>query len=193
MKKKITTLGLSAVMLGTGVMNSSCFGEFALVRKVYEFNSGVMGDNILGRFVRTLLYYGMSIIPVYSVSFLIDACILNLIEFWTGSNPLAMAPGETETQYAQLNGKRYRITASQNRFDIAEIGEGGEIEAGALVFNPENTSWNFEKDCLVTELYRIKLQPGGNHFIEYTNAQGNLARMSLNALEAEYQNQLARR
>jgi hypothetical protein len=193
MKKRITTLGLSVIMLGAGVFNSSCFGEFALVRKVYNFNSGVMGDDLMGRFVRTLLYYAMSFIPVYGIAAIVDLYILNLIEFWTGSNPLAMAPGETETQYAEMNGKRYRITASQNRFDMAEIKDGKEVEIGAMVFNKENLSWNYEKDNLVTELYRIKIQPNGNHLIEYRDVNGNLAYTTMNALEARYEDYLVTR
>lgn len=78
----ILTLTASALM-GT----SACFGSFNLVRKVYGFNKTASND----KFVRELLFLGLNIVPVYSVASLIDAVVINTIEFWSGTNPVNMS------------------------------------------------------------------------------------------------------
>lgn len=42
-------------------------------------------------------------IRVYSFAVFVDAVILNLIEFWTGSNPISMNEGDIEIQYKKRN------------------------------------------------------------------------------------------
>ena len=66
---------------------SGCFGSFNLTRKVYGFNKSASND----KFVRELLFLGLNIVPVYSVAGLIDAVIINTIEFWSGTNPVNMS------------------------------------------------------------------------------------------------------
>jgi len=89
---------------------TGCFGKFALVRKVYGFNETV-GD----KWLRSLLTFAMVIIPVYSVAALVDYVILNVIEFWTGSNPVVsnLQPGETfEKTTVAADGTQLKIIAS---------------------------------------------------------------------------------
>ena len=193
MKKKLTTIGMAALVLGTGFLNTSCFGEFSLIRKVYTWNQGVAGDDMGGRFLKTLLFYGLSIIPVYPIAGMVDMIILNLIEFWTGSNPIAMGPGEVEEQYAEIDGKRYKITATQNTLTYEEVKDGELIPLGQMVFNPENTSWNYANEGEMTMLYQIKAQPNGNDIIEYTDLQGNLAWTNIRSLEANYEDYLVKK
>lgn len=191
MKKRLTTIGMATVLFATSLVNTGCFGEFALVRKVYTWNQGIMGDDLMGRFVKTLLFYAMNFIPVYGIAGLVDFWILNLVEFWTGSNPLAMGPNDSEEQLVHYKGKDYKITATQYKFSFVELKDGEEIPAGDLVFNTENISWNFEKDGLITELYKIKPQPNGNDLIEYKDVDGNFAWVTFDRAEAQYQNSLA--
>ena len=82
--RRTTILTLTAVALaGT----SGCFGSFNLTRKVYGFNKTASND----KFVRELLFLGLNIVPVYSVASLIDAVVINTIEFWSGTNPVNMS------------------------------------------------------------------------------------------------------
>ncbi len=116
---------------------SSCFGSFGLTQKLYEWNDGV-ADN---KFVKTLIFYGLNIIPVYSIAVFGDVVIFNLIEFWSGSNPMAMELGESETETHTIAGVDYEITASQNRFDIKAL-DGSKNES--YVFNSIDKTWNLE-------------------------------------------------
>lgn len=69
------------------VLAPACFGSFALERKIWAFNKGVSPN----KFVQELVYLGLVIIPVYEVGGIADALIFNLIEFWSGNNPIATA------------------------------------------------------------------------------------------------------
>ncbi|MCX7997713.1 MAG: DUF3332 domain-containing protein [Leptospiraceae bacterium] len=87
-KNSILTFLILGVLLGS---TSNCFGKFSLVRKVYQFNDSInAGSGLINRFVKTLVFYVLNFIPVYGIAGLVDVVILNLIEFWTGSNPLAL-------------------------------------------------------------------------------------------------------
>ncbi|MPM27897.1 hypothetical protein SDC9_74412 [bioreactor metagenome] len=128
MRKLFLSLALAGIM----VSQTGCFGEFSLTRKVYEFN-----QNVGGKFVNELVFLAFCIIPVYEAATFVDAVILNTIEFWTGSNPLSMAPGETEIQYATVDGHQYRMTAQQNYFSVEELTANGYELRNEFRFNSE--------------------------------------------------------
>jgi len=74
-----TALALTLVWPQTG-----CIGSFGLTHKIYSFNKEVSPDLV----VQELLFLGMNIIPVYPVGVFIDAFVLNIVETFTGENPL---------------------------------------------------------------------------------------------------------
>jgi hypothetical protein len=69
---------------------NACYGKFSLTNKIYDWN-GTIGNE----FVRSGVMLALVIIPVYELSLLGDAVIFNLIEFWTGSNPIAATEVES--------------------------------------------------------------------------------------------------
>lgn len=71
-------VAVSAV-LASSVLFSSCIGSFALFNKVLDWNQG-LGN----KFVNELVFICLNIIPVYGISALIDAIVLNTIEFGQG-------------------------------------------------------------------------------------------------------------
>lgn len=80
MKKSIAAL-LCAGM----VVLSGCYGSNACFNKIHKWN-GTLGDKWINSVVHFLLFY----LPVYGIClYLVDGLVLNTIEFWTGSNPLA--------------------------------------------------------------------------------------------------------
>ena len=96
-----------AAALALQVPLAGCFGKFALVKKVYGFNETI-GD----KWLRSLLMFGLVVIPVYQVAAFFDYVVLNVIEFWTGSNPAAasLAPGETlEKSTVATDGTKLRM------------------------------------------------------------------------------------
>ncbi len=71
---------------------TACFGTFPLARKVYRWNASVHSD----KWVRWLVFLLINIIPVYAGAAILDMVFSNSVEFWTGRNPMAAAPGSTK-------------------------------------------------------------------------------------------------
>ena len=81
--RKFTTKSIIALLAGA-VTLSSCIGSFGLHSKLLNWNQGI-GN----KFVNELVFLAFNIIPVYGVCYLADALVINSIEFWSGSNPMA--------------------------------------------------------------------------------------------------------
>lgn len=82
LRAKIARLSVVSMLAVSAVGTSGCFGKFGLTRKLYAWNEGV-GD----KWVRSVVMWGLMIIPVYAVVGAGDFFVLNTVEFWTGSNP----------------------------------------------------------------------------------------------------------
>jgi hypothetical protein len=84
---------------------SGCFGSFNAIRNLWEWN-----DDFDNKWVKWLVFLGLSIIPVYGLFAFADALVLNSVEFWTGKNPVQAAPGErTITRVATADPARLRL------------------------------------------------------------------------------------
>lgn len=106
--KKITLLLLILGVSLTSFVN--CFGKFALTRKAHALNAGIMGADWAGKIVRTLIMYVYFFIPIIAgVVFFIDILILNLIEFWTNSNPIGFNEYNKEGKYVKTFKKEGEI------------------------------------------------------------------------------------
>lgn len=85
---------LLAVFLGT---TTACYGPFNLTRNIYKWNGQVKGTSeIQAKWMRELVFLGLVILPVYSLSLLADAVIFNSIQFWTGDNPIKASQVEDD-------------------------------------------------------------------------------------------------
>lgn len=102
----------SMISLTLVLSTAQCFGGFALTKKLYQFNKSIMaGDNSMGaRFVRTLVMWIMTIIPVYGIGMFVDLIILNLVEFWSGKPLIASSSGpDARVTFTQINENEMRI------------------------------------------------------------------------------------
>ncbi len=118
----------------------SCHGTNVLFTKVHRWNA-----TISDKWLRSTVHLLLWVVPVYEVSLILDIFLLNLLEFWTGSNPLAMDAGTEERQLVDYKGKQYEITARQNRFDLQEIGSGASPNRLAFVYIPHDQAWYVEQ------------------------------------------------
>ncbi len=141
---------MAAAVLLIGFAQTSCIGGFKLTNKVYEFNK-----SLGSKFVNELVFILMVIVPVYEITLLIDGLILNSIEFWTGSNPMAMNEGESETKVVEQNGVKYQITATHNRFDFTQMEGADKGATGALVFDDHTGTWSYEDSSKSLDLLKI--------------------------------------
>lgn len=80
---RIVATGLTALLLSISAVTTGCFGSFKLTRKLHEINRNVSSN----KFVQWFVFLGLTILPAYTGTVLIDALIMNSIEFWSGSSP----------------------------------------------------------------------------------------------------------
>lgn len=76
-RQLLVALAALAPMMG-------CYGSFGLTKSLYGWNGSVSN-----KILRELVFLVFVIIPIYGITLFVDAFILNLIEFVTGTNPIA--------------------------------------------------------------------------------------------------------
>jgi hypothetical protein len=133
-KRSLYTFALGSLL----ITQTGCFGEFALTRKVYDFH-----DNLTdSKFLKSLLFW----IPgglVYYIAGMLDVVIFNLIEFWSGSNPLSMNVGEYEMQMATINGEDFKIEATKDTFTTTQLTGDKAGEVRVMKFDRCDNTWKY--------------------------------------------------
>lgn len=106
MRKMIAPIALG-LTLAFGVQG--CYGKFQLVRNLYKWN-GSVGN----KWVNELVFLAMYILPVYAIAGFVDVVILNLVEFWTGKNPMtAKVITDGDKQIVMNHDKATNVVAVQ--------------------------------------------------------------------------------
>ena len=128
-KTKITAI---CAILSGSLLFSSCIGSFGLWSQLKDWN-----QSLGNRFVNEIVFLAFHIVPVYEVAYLADVIVLNSIEFWSGSNPVAEV-GTVKTVKGE-NGE-YLVRTNADGYTITKKGEEGQ--SVDLVYNQENRTWN---------------------------------------------------
>lgn len=126
-------LGAIALTLSLSMVSTSCIGSFGLTNRLLNWNKGVGS-----KFVNELVFFAFWILPVYEVCGLADILVINSIEFWSGSNPMAkgtkVIEGEDGRYLVQCDGKGYTITSendgSKVRLDFDEDTDTWSVDLG---------------------------------------------------------------
>lgn len=142
--KKRSLISLVTVALACNMLFSSCIGSFGLFNKLLDWNR-----SLDSKFVNELVFVAFCIVPVYEIAALADILVLNSIEFWSGTNPVADVGSvkniETEKGI-------YAIETKANGYQIQKEGEN----AVDLVYNQENKTWSVEANGENSELLRFE-------------------------------------
>jgi hypothetical protein len=105
--------GIALVLVAAvGALSAGCFGKFQLTRKLYDINQSI--DDKYVRSAATWIF----VIP-YALTGILDLVIFNVIEFWTGENPVASAP--VTKVYAQGNGRTVLTLSRDGSATVAVI------------------------------------------------------------------------
>lgn len=144
MNKKSVTV-LVATALAGSMLFTSCIGSFGLTNKLLTWNK-----SIDSKFVNELVFIAFWILPVYEISALADILVINSIEFWSGSNPVADV-GTIKT----IDGKDgiYTVETKANGYHIQKDGEEKGVD---LVFNQSDQSWDVEANGETLKLLKFK-------------------------------------
>lgn len=140
MKKSF--LKTMTVVVASTMMMSSCIGSFGLFNKVLDWNKTVSN-----KFVNELLFIIIS--PAYAVCGTIDLFVLNSVEFWSGSNPIAKA-GHVENVWGK-DGKMYAVKTLKNGYEITRP-TGDKV---LFTFDTKTQTWSMEGDGVERELLRF--------------------------------------
>lgn len=116
-RSRLARLSLAALLAVSAAGTTGCFGKFSLTRKLYAWNTGVGGN----KFVTNLVFWGLCIIPVYELAGAGDLIVLNAVEFWTGSNPVADA---RDVQTRELPGGAVEIAHAGATFLLTPTDDG---------------------------------------------------------------------
>jgi hypothetical protein len=147
MRKKIIICGVLSLVL----LNTSCLGSFSAFNSLRDWNEGVTDD----KFLDSLIFWAL--FPVYGLFISGDVLLFNALEFWTGANPIAMAKGEKEMQYAKVDGQNVRMIATQNHFSIEVLSGENKGLTLNMVFTLGNKSWNsINEDGELIKLASVK-------------------------------------
>lgn len=133
MKKSIVCIAMSSMLLF-----SSCLGSFSAFNNLKDWNNEVSDS----KFVNNAIFWGLNIIPVYGLFFLGDTIIFNVIEFWSGSNPIAMEEGDEEVQMVEHEGNSFEMVATKNRIQVTVLEGPKKGKKIYLVYKPGEKSWN---------------------------------------------------
>lgn len=104
--------------LGTGLAVSSvgfsgCYGGFALTRKLFAFNGTVKN-----KWLRWLVFLLFFVFGVYGVTSLVDALVLNSIEFWSGKRPVSQGTA------VQEGGQKALVQAQSQEHIVIDLERG---------------------------------------------------------------------
>lgn len=167
--KKINLKMAAAAMICGAFLFSSCIGSFGLHNRLVNWN-----QNIGNKFVNELVYLACNIIPVYGVCYLADALVINSIEFWSGSNPMASVGDIKKVQGENGN---YLVETLENGYSITK--EGDETISMELIYDKDQNTWNVVADGVNTELVRLNNDgtaqmtlPNGENLTVTLDAQG---------------------
>ena len=161
MKTK-TLKSLTLLMAGTMAV-SSCIGSFGLFNKVLDWNKQATGN----KFLNWLIFIVIS--PAYVLCGVADMIVINSIEFWSGTNPLAENIGKTENIMGS-DGKLYAVTTLEDGYEV-------KAPDGKIVnfkHNAEDDSWSMIQDG---EIY---LKDGGRMDVSLDQQGMYNARMAVN-------------
>lgn len=160
MKKVVMSL-----MLASTLMFTSCLGSFNAVTGLKNWNDGISNN----KFVNNLVFWGLNIIPVYGLFAFGDVVIFNLIEFWSGSNPLAMNDGDKETQIIEKDGNRYEVTATKNKMEIVVLDGKSKGNTLTMEYFPDDKSWNAIKST--GEVIKLSSYEDGFYMVYLPNGE----------------------
>lgn len=170
MKKRSVSF-LVVVTLASSILFSSCIGSFSLTNKLLSWNK-----RIDSKFVNELVFVAFHIVPVYGVSILADILVLNSIEFWSGTNPVADV-GTVKT--IEATDGVYTVETKADGYSIQKEGEEAVVD---LNFDKAEQSWSIEANGESHKLLKftdndevVMYLPDGQEMTVSADAAGVLA------------------
>lgn len=173
--RKNKSMIVMAFALSTTILFSSCVGSFGLFNRVSSWN-----QTIGNKFVNELVFLALNIVPVYGIAYLADAIVINSIEFWSGSNPMANVGDVKKVKGSNAD---FMVETLENGYSISKEGEETAME---LIYNQDTNTWNVVAGEVSSELLKMNNDgtadlylPNGTTTSVSLDAQGLMAARAL--------------
>ena len=127
---KIKYLKVSVMFLAATLLTSSCVGSFSLFNRLAKWNTRATGSKFLNEIIFIIIS------PAYAVCCVADALVLNTIEFWSGSNPMAQNIGKTQNVTGK-DGLIYAVTTLKDGYEVKSP-KGEVVEFRRVLFRSFN-------------------------------------------------------
>ena len=141
--KKINIKVMALLLMGS-VAYSSCIGSFGLLNAYAKWQTSMTGNKFVNGIVGIIL--GSVAVPVCMAA---DLLILNTIEFWSGSNPVASNVGKTQKVLGS-DGRFYAVTTLKNGYEVKS--PTGEVSY--FLHDAQTDTWSLQQNGVTTELFR---------------------------------------
>ena len=132
---KIKQIKVSALFLAATLLTTSCVGSFSLFNRVAKWNTHATGSKFLNEIIFILIS------PAYAVCGVADLLVLNTVEFWSGSNPMAQKVGTTQEVLGK-DGRYYAVTTLSDGYEV-KCPDGETIR---FVYDRTTDSWSQVQD-----------------------------------------------
>ena len=140
--KKIS-LSAACVLLAGSFLCSSCIGSFSLFNKYEKWQCNMTSNKYVNGIV------GLILQPIVgSICLTVDALVLNTIEFWTGSNPMAI--NKVQTVKGQ-DGRYYAVKTLKNGYEVKA--PNGEVTL--FIHDSKTESWSISQNGVTKEIIRF--------------------------------------
>ena len=170
-----------ALVVAFGAVSSGCFGSFKLTRTLYDVNRSV--DD---KYLRSLVTW-LFVIP-YGFTAILDLLVFNVVEFWSGENPVTSAP--VTKVYAEGGGKAVLTLAKDGDATVATIERyEGEARVSTLRIMDDGNGRVASVETVagrkVREIVAVPCADGSVEVTVATSSGGTTERYAAAAVQAE--------